>query len=174
MAQTTRVLILGKGGFGTQLAEMLVQSGQYAGAVFLDDNASGCAGTMAELTRADLLEACPDAFAAVGNNSFRRQLLDCLAAAGYRLPVFVHPAAVVMPSAVLGPGTVVLPFCFVGARVRTGQGCILNAGAILDHDAVLGDAVHAAPGAIIKADAAVEACTKVESGQLIRSPWDKP
>ena len=171
MAATRQVLILGKGGFGTQLAELLLQSGRYDGAVFLDDNAPGCAGRLADLDRTDLLAACPDAFAAVGSNPFRLELLRRLSGAGYRLPVFVHPAAVVAPSAALGPGTVVLPFCFVGAAVRTGQGCILNAGAIIDHNAVLGDGVHAAPGAIVKAGAAVEACTKVESGQIIRSPW---
>ena len=105
------VLILGRGGFGTQLAELLVQSGRYGRAVFLDDSAPGCAGTLADLARPGLRAACPDAFAAVGSNAFRLELLDRLAAAGYRLPVFVHPAAVVSPSAVLGAGTVVLPFC---------------------------------------------------------------
>ena len=35
------VLILGRGGFGTQLAELLVQSGRYGRAVFLDDRAPG-------------------------------------------------------------------------------------------------------------------------------------
>lgn len=173
MAATRKVLILGKGGFGTQLAELLLQSDRYDKALFLDDNATGCAGKLSDLTRPDLLDECPDAFAAVGNNAFRLELLRLLSGAGYRLPVFVHPAAVVLPSAVLGPGTVVLPFCYVGAGVRAGQGCILNAGAIIDHNAVLGNGVHAAPGAIIKAGATVEACSKVESGQIIRSPWDK-
>ena len=168
------VLILGRGGFGTQLAELLVQSGRYGRAVFLDDSAPGCAGTLADLARPGLRAACLDAFAAVGNNAFRLELLDRLAAAGYRLPVFVHPAAVVSPSAVLGDGTVVLPFCYVGAGVTAGRGCILNAGAIIDHNAALGDGVHAAPGAIVKAGAAVAALAKVESGQVVRSPWDAP
>ena len=81
---------------------------------------------------------------------------------------------VVSPSAVLGAGTVVLPFCYVGAGVTAGRGCILNAGAIIDHNAALGDGVHAAPGAIVKAGAAVAALAKVESGQVVRSPWDAP
>lgn len=165
-------LILGKGGFGAQLAELLLQSGQYEATLFLDDAAPGCAGKLADLARPDLRAACPDAFAAVGNNAFRLQLLGRLATAGYRLPVFVHPAAFVSPSAVLGAGTVVLPFCYVGAGVTAGRGCILNAGAIIDHNAALGEGVHAAPGAIVKAGAAVADLAKVESGQVVRSPWD--
>ena len=53
------VLILGRGGFGTQLAELLVQSGRYGRAVFLDDSAPGCAGTLADLARPGLRAACP-------------------------------------------------------------------------------------------------------------------
>ena len=172
MQPAKRVLILGKGGFGAELAELLVQSGRYEETLFLDDNAPGCAGKLADLTRPELLAACPDAFAAVGDNAFRLQLLRQLEEAGYQLPVFVHPDASVSPTAQLGPGTVVLPQCYVGARVRAGRGCILNAGAVVDHDAVLGQAVHAAPGAIVKAGARVDDCIKVDSGRVVPSPWD--
>lgn len=34
----------------------------------------------------------------------------------------------------------------LGARARTGEGCIVNTGATVDHDCVLGDFVHVAPG----------------------------
>jgi len=33
--------------------------------------------------------------------------------------------------------------------------------------------VHAAPRATIKAGATVERCMKVDSGEIIRSPWEK-
>ena len=174
MGDLRRALVLGKGGFGTELAELLIQSSRYDDIVFLDDHAPGCAGTLADLARPDLRAVCQDAFAAVGNNTFRLQLLNRLEAAGYQVPAFVHPAAFVAPSASLGAGTVALPLCFVGTGAAAGRGCILNAGAILDHDASLGDAVHVAPGAIVKAGARVEACRKVESGQVILSPWDQP
>ena len=56
---------------------------------------------------------------------------------------------------------------------KWGAGCIINAGAIVDHNAVLEDGVHAAPRATIKAGATVERCMKVDSGEIIRSPWEK-
>ncbi|MGN0984557.1 MAG: hypothetical protein ACI4OI_06915 [Gemmiger sp.] len=164
-------LMLGKGGFGTQLAELLVATGRCDEVLFLDDNAPDRAGALRDFSRPALRERCSLAFVGLGNNALRVQLLQELAEAGYTIPVFVHPAAVVSPSAVLGPGTVVLPFAYVGAGVRTGMGCILNAGSIVDHNASLGDGVHAAPGAIIKAGASVPACTKIDSGEIIASPW---
>ena len=109
----------------------------------------------------------------LGNNELRLQWLQKLVAAGYQTPVFEHPAAEVCSSAALGAGTVVLPFAFVGAGTKVGAGCIINAGAIVDHNAVLEDGVHAAPRATIKAGATVERCMKVDSDEIIRSPWEK-
>lgn len=174
MAEQKSVLILGKGGFGTELAELLTATGMYEKVLFLDDSAPDCAGRLADLERPDLRALCTDAFAAVGNNALRLELIGRLRAAGYSLPVFVHPRAFVCPSARLGEGTVVLPLCWVGARTVAGTGCILNAGASIDHDAVLEDGVHAAPGAIVKAGARLERCAKVDSGEVIRSPWETP
>ncbi|MDD4850504.1 MAG: hypothetical protein PHO10_07365 [Gemmiger sp.] len=165
------VLILGKGGFGVTLAELLLQNG-WRQAAFLDDAAPGCLGKLADYIDPALQASYPAAFVGMGDNTLRVGYLAKLAAAGYRTPVFIHPAAVVSPTATLGPGTVVLPFAYVGAGAALGAGCIVNAGAIVDHNATLEAGVHAAPGAIIKAGAAVPAYAKVESGRVVASPWE--
>lgn len=60
----------------------------------------------------------------------------------------------------------------MGAGVHLGVGCIVNAGAIVDHDAALGRGVHVAPGGIVKAGAVVAEYAKVDSGEVVRSPWE--
>lgn len=173
MAYGPSALLLGKGGFGVQLAELLRAGGEWGELLFLDDSAPGCAGKLRDYCDPALTARCAAAFVGLGNNALRLELLQKLGLAGYQTPFFVHPLAVVSPSAHLGAGTVVLPFAFVGAGVSTGAGCIVNTGAIVDHDATLGDGVHAAPGAIIKAGAVVAALTKVDSGTIVRSPWEQ-
>lgn len=171
------VLILGRGGFGRQLADWLLASGVRAEQLlFLDDNAPGCAGPLADYLSPVLLEGCRAAYVALGDNRLRVAYLQKLAKAGYPLPVFAAkteggPTAAVSPSAQLGFGTVVLPLAYVGAGVKAGAGCIINAGAIVDHDVTLGRGVHIAPGAIVKAGASVPDFAKVESGEVIPSPW---
>ncbi len=167
-----QVLVLGRGGFGKQLGEMLADTG-WGSPVYLDDNAPDCAGTLRDFVDPELQRRCPNAFVAIGDNNLRRDLLQKLRAAGYQLPVFIHPAAEVCESAHLGVGTVVLPFAFVGANAVTGAGCLLNVGSIVDHDARLGTAVHVAPGGIVKAGAEVPDFAKVDSGEIVRSPWEK-
>ena len=161
------VLVLGRGGFGTQLAEWLTDTGFCREVLFLDDAAPDAAGPLRGYRDPALQTRCRAAFVGLGNNALRVELLRDLAAAGYQTPVFVHPAAVVSQSAVPGAGTVVGPFAFIGAGARLGAGCLINAGAIVDHGAVLGAGVHAAPGAVIKAGAAVPDLIKVESGDVV-------
>ncbi len=50
----------------------------------------------------------PAIFVAVGDNRRRVQLISSLERAGFSLPVLVHPAAWVSPSATLSTGTVVV------------------------------------------------------------------
>ena len=42
----------------------------------------------------------------------------------------------------------------------------------MDHNAQLGRGVHVAPGGIVKAGAEVAEFAKVDSGEIIRSPWE--
>lgn len=167
------VLVLGKGGFGVQLADWLSAAGVAQDVLFLDDQAPDCAGALRDFVDPALRERCAAAYVGLGDNALRVELLEKLNKAGYVTPCFVHPQAAVSPSAILGVGSVVLPFAYVGAQVQTGMGCILNGGCIVDHNVTLGQGVHVAPGAILKAGSAVPDYVKVDSGKILRSPWDR-
>lgn len=172
MALFRTALVLGKGGFGTELGEMLLDCGGFAHVIYLDDNSPDAAGPLADYIDPALKKRCAAAFVGLGSNELRLKWLQKLRAAGYKTPAFIHPAAEVCPSASIGPGSIVLPFAFVGAHTVVGTGCIINVGAIVDHDVTLGSGVHAAPRATIKANAVVHHCTKVDTGEIVRSPWE--
>ena len=168
---TKRPLILGRGGEGTQLNDWLKDEG-WGGADFLDDNAPDAVGGLRDYVDPAILKRGRPAFVALGDNKLRVELLQKLAAAGYSTPVFISDAASVSPSAVLEPGCIILPQAYVGADAHLGVGCIVNAGAIVDHNAHLGRGVHVAPGGIVKASAEVADFGKVDSGEIVRSPWE--
>ena len=168
---TKRPLILGRGCFGTQLNDWLMDEG-WGGADFLDDNAPDAVGGLRDYVDPAILKRGRPAFVALGDNKLRVALLQKLAAACYSTPVFISDAASVSPSAVLEPGCIILPQAYVGADAHLGVGCIVNAGAIVDHNAHLGRGVHVAPGGIVKASAAVTEFGKGDSGEIVRSPWE--
>ena len=144
----------------------------WGSADFLDDNAPDAVGGLRDYVDPAILKRGRPAFVALGDNKLRVELLQKLAAAGYSTPVFISDAASVSPSAVLEPGCIVLPQAYVGADAHLGVGCIVNAGAIVDHNAHLGRGVHVAPGGIVKASAEVADFGKVDSGEIVRSPWE--
>lgn len=63
-------------------------------------------------------------------------------------PVIIkHGTAHVAYNAVVGCGSQILPMACVNVDVRLGKACIINSGAIIEHECSLGDGVHIAPGA---------------------------
>ena len=80
-------LVLGKGGFGTQLGEMLAEAGGYSRILYLDDQAPDAAGKLADYLDPTIRERCTAAFVGLGNNELRLQWLQKLVAAGYQTPV---------------------------------------------------------------------------------------
>jgi sugar O-acyltransferase (sialic acid O-acetyltransferase NeuD family) len=68
---------------------------------------------------------------------------------GVRVDPLVHPQASVCRTASLGAGSQVLAQAVVAAGVRLGEACIINHHASADHECVLGDGVHLAPGATL-------------------------
>lgn len=85
-------------------------------------------------------------FVALGDNRIRRRLLQRLDDLRIEQPVIVHASAVVSPSASIGPGSIVMPHVVIGASCRVGRGAILNTASHIDHDGVVGDYCHVAPG----------------------------
>ena len=84
---------------------------------------------------------------AIGDNRARAEVTDRFTKAGYQLATIIHPRAFVSSSATLGPGCYVGPMATVLARAKVGTGVIVNTTASVDHDCVINDFAHIAPGA---------------------------
>jgi sugar O-acyltransferase (sialic acid O-acetyltransferase NeuD family) len=68
---------------------------------------------------------------------------------GLRIGTLIHPSASVDPTAYIGAGGQVLAQAIVSADTVLGTACIVNHKASVDHECVLGDGVHLAPGATL-------------------------
>jgi sugar O-acyltransferase (sialic acid O-acetyltransferase NeuD family) len=89
------------------------------------------------------------AFVAIGGErgEDRLEIQRRLAAAGLTIGSVVHPKAFVARDATLGEGAQILALAGVCTGARLGAACIVNTAATVDHECVLGDGVHVAPGA---------------------------
>jgi UDP-perosamine 4-acetyltransferase len=108
------------------------------------------------------------AFVALGGNAARERIGGALRAAGFRLATLVHPGAEVMPSARVGEGVVAMPRVVVGAEARVEDLAILNTGAVVEHDNLIGAAAHVAPGVALAGNVRVGARALVGVGSAVR------
>ena len=83
------------------------------------------------------------------------------------LPSLTHPSAIVSTSALVGAGSQILAQSVIAAEVILGEACIVNHGASVDHECVLGDGVHVAPGAILCGCINVGDCAFIGAGAII-------
>ena len=164
-----KLLILGAGGYGKTVADLASQLGCYDKIAFLDDGRSGegILGRCSEFV--SFADGNTEMYPAFGNSTIRMHWLKSLRDAGVTVPALVHPRAYVSPTARLGFGTVVLPMSVVNTGVTVEDGCIINIGALIDHDSVIGEGTHLAPGAIVKAENRIPAMVKIESGMVIEN-----
>jgi sugar O-acyltransferase (sialic acid O-acetyltransferase NeuD family) len=79
----------------------------------------------------------------------RREIGTLLRSLGLHLPTLIHPDASVSRTATLGEGTHVLAQAVIAADTVIGRCCVVNHGAIVDHETELEAGVHVAPGATL-------------------------
>lgn len=170
-----RLLIIGGGGHGRVVADAAERSGGKSVEIaFLDDGypALAMAGPWKVIGRfADLegLRARFDAcIPALGEARLRLSLLERARAAGFKLPVVVHPQAVLSQYARLEHGSFVAAGAAVIIGSELGPGCIVNTGATVDHDCRLAAGVHVCPGAHLAGSVEIGARTWFGIGAVAR------
>ncbi len=162
----TALVIFGGGGQGKTLIDLVRAMGTYrivgifddglpAGSDVLDVPVLGGADALAEWRQRGIHLAA-NAVGGIGNVSVRVKIFDLLERAGFVCPALVHPTAVIERSATLEAGVQVLAHAYVGSAARIGFGSLLNAGAIVSHDCVVGRVVNLSPGATLAGNVRVE------------------
>jgi UDP-perosamine 4-acetyltransferase len=137
------IVILGAGGHGRALIELLRAHGGWEIAGLLD--ARPPTGPMLDVPVLGDEAAAPGLLA----RGVRLAAAARLRHLGFGFPALVHPSAILASSAHVGEGVAVLPRVVVGAGARIGAFAILNSGAIVEHDNEIGEGAHIGPGAVL-------------------------
>ena len=105
---------------------------------------------------------------AVGDCTVRSALIQQALALGFTLPPLIHPSAIVYPSAEVGPGCVLCADAIVGAQSRLEEGVIMNTRAVIDHDGLLRECSHMAPGSLLCGVVDVGRRSWIGAGAVVR------
>jgi len=108
----------------------------------------------------------PDSLAivAIGNNLTRKKVSQI---AKHTFGKAVHSSVLLSPFATVGEGSVFFHGSIVQANTKIGRHVIVNTGAQIDHDCVVGDFAHVAPGAILCGTVQVGEGTLIGAGATV-------
>ncbi len=172
----SRCLILGCGGHGRVVLDILRNAGQAEVVGFVDSDPHmvgrrvdgievlGCPDDLASLRTKHTIES---AIVAIGNNGVRRAFAHKLTELGFELINAIHPSANIAGNATMGKNVVVAAGSLVCAHCQIGDSVILNTGCIVDHESLIGTATHICPGARLAGRVTVESGAFVGIGATV-------
>jgi sugar O-acyltransferase (sialic acid O-acetyltransferase NeuD family) len=158
------IVILGAGGHGRVVLDILQQAREHLIKGFLDSNPQlwgRRVDGVPVLGGTDLLgelvgQGVDGAVVAIGNNGIRRQFADLVDSAGMELINAVHPSANLARTVTVGCNVVIAAGALVCAHCQIGDSVILNTGCIVDHESMVGTAAHICPGVKLAGHVTVE------------------
>lgn len=163
------VIVIGAGGHGKVIADIIIKSGDRV-IGFLDD---GC--TEKNILGYPILGKTEDClkykdkefFIAIGNNAVRKKISE-----KYNMLKFytaIHPSAVIAMDVEIGEGSSVMAGVVINTSARIGKHCIINSGSVVEHDNKLADFVHLSPGAVLCGTVSVGECTHIGGGATVKN-----
>ena len=162
------VILIGASGHGKVAADIVRAAGdQVLG--FLDDGSKGesfCGYPLLGNT-ADYGKFRDASFlVSIGNAAVRKRIAEGMS--GARWYTAVHPRAVVSPmDTEIGEGTVIMANAVINPGVRIGKHCIINTGAIVEHDNIVEDFAHISVGAKLAGTVHIGSGTWVGIGAVV-------
>ena len=155
----TALLIYGGGGHAKSLIDLIrmvgrdqiagiVDDGIPAGTLILNVPVLG-GGEMLPVQRRKGVFRAVNAVGGIGSIAPRLAVYKRLSEAGFQCVTVVHPGAFIEPTANVADGCQVFFNAYIGSEVKVGFGSIINTGAIISHDCILGEYVNLSPGAIL-------------------------
>lgn len=169
------VVIIGAGGHGKVVLDILLAENKHRIIGFLDADTSLTGTTIAGVPVIGPInqllklksQKVKGALIAIGDNRIRAQYAKEAQDAGLELINAIHPRASIAKSATLGKNVIVAMNASICTEAMIGDHTIVNTAAIVDHECVIGNAVHICPGAALAGRVRVEDYAFIGMGSRI-------
>ena len=164
-----RLIIIGAGGHGKVIADAALKNG-YANICYIDDNATDdvmgfpIIGTSADIEC--LNDGSTDFIIGIGNNAVRKTIAETY---NVNWVSIIHPSAQIGFNAEIGKGTVVMANAVVNVCAKIGEHCIINTGAIVEHDNVIENYAHISPNVALGGTVRIGSLTHVGIGATVKN-----
>ena len=170
-----KCVIIGAGGHGRVVLEILLSAGRHEVVGFLDSSPTLHGRRMDGLPilgGLDQISALREqgveaTVIAIGDNGIRCDFARRVPDLGLELINAIHPSANLARTVSLGRNVVIAAGALVCAHGQIGDSVILNTGCIIDHECKIGTAVHICPGLRLAGHVDVDAGAHVGIGATV-------
>ena len=104
----------------------------------------------------------------IGDNKLRQKVANIIEAKGKQIQTIIHNTAHISKNVIIESGTFINKNVTVNSLAKVGKYAILNTGCIIEHECILLDAVHIAPGAILAGNVTVGERSFVGANAVIK------
>jgi UDP-perosamine 4-acetyltransferase len=151
------VVLIGAGGHGRVVLDILRTAGVYRPVGFLDADPQ-LTGKKVDglpvLGQPNMLpklkaQKMKGVIVSIGDNHPRQQYFRKISEQGFEMINAIHPSSQISSTAKLGRNIVVAAGAVISTDAHIGDSGIINTSAVIDHECRLGDAVHVCPSATL-------------------------
>ena len=171
------VIIMGAGGHSKVIADIIVKS-QDNVLGFLDDNIPINTVIIKE-KKLKVLGKIEDSIKikeqnndiefviGIGNNKTRKDIAENYPDLNYYTAI--HPSSQIALDVKIEDGTVIMANACINTSTTIGKHCIINTGAIIEHDNIIEDYVHISPNATLCGTVKIGELTHIGAGSTIKN-----
>ena len=171
------IILIGGGGHGKVVIDAIKKDNQFAihgivdtiipkGESVLGINVLGNYDVLDEVLKQGINNAFVS-FGSIGDCSARVEACSKLKELGFSLPSIVHPSAIIGSGVTFEEGAFVAAGVVINPDSKIGKNAIINTSASVDHDCVIGDYVHVAPGVTLSGKVKIGDGTHVGVGATV-------
>lgn len=173
-----KIIIIGAGGHSKVIADIIIKTNNNL-VGFLDDNIKLGTNIINDKNKKyNIIGKISDSIKylqgdenikfviAIGDNYTRKEIAN-----KYKLPyiTLIHPTANISIGTDIGIGTVVMANATINANANIGEHCIINTGAIVEHDNLIKNYVHISPNATLGGTVHLGECTHIGIGATVKN-----
>lgn len=171
------VIIIGAGGHAKVIADIIHKSGDNVlgflddtkekGNIIIKDINLKVIGKVDECVRISKINSNVKFIIAIGNNQIRKQISERYKDIEYYTAI--HPSAQISLDVEIKEGTAIMANACINTSAKIGKHCIINTGAIVEHDNQIENYVHISPNGTCCGTVKIGELTHIGAGAIVKN-----
>ncbi len=107
-------------------------------------------------------------FVGIGDNNIREKVFNLLVDKNAHIINAIHPKTIIAASAIFGKGVMIAANTTINPLCKIGNGVICNTSSSIDHECIIDDFAHIAPGAVLCGNVKIGKRTFIGANAVIK------